>query len=126
VFVDSENDNTEGGRRLREESQARWSARWAMFAPPPGVHREAWFHVDIPPMILAFVVGWPLGAAVTEALTGQQALGGFIGFIVMMLVFGFFRRRLQKRGERGMVAFVRADAPPGSNSEPTTHDRELL
>lgn len=111
MFQDSENDNTEAGRRLYQESQERWSERWAMFRPPPGVHRQAWFHVDIPTLILSFVVGWPLGSWIAAALTGQQALGGIIGSIAMMLVFGFFRRLLQKRGETGADTFARADIP---------------
>lgn len=110
MFKDSEHDNTPGGRRLREENQERWNSRWALFAPPEGVHREAIFHIDIPTMILAAIVGYPLGGIVAEFLTGQQAAGGVIGFLVMMFVFGFFRRKLQKLGEAGES--VRSVAPP--------------
>lgn len=114
MFQDSENDNTEGGRRLYAENQARWSERWAMFRPPPGVHREARFHVDIPTMILSFMVGWPLGSVLAESLTGQQALGGIMGSIVMMLPFGFVRRQMQKRSQGNTETYARADTPARS------------
>lgn len=113
MFQDSEHDYTPGGRRLREENQERWNSRWALFAPPEGVHREAIFHIDIPTMILAAIVGYPLGGMVTESLTGQQAAGGVIGFLVMMMFFGFFRRKLQKLGEgRDSVRSVVPPRPP--------------
>ena len=96
--------NSEAGRRLEQERQVAWSHRWAMFRPPPGVRRKAWFHVDIPTIILSIMVGYPLGMVVTTALTGQGALGGIVGVFVTILVFGFIRRRIQVRGERGELA----------------------
>ncbi|HET9065244.1 MAG TPA: hypothetical protein VFN22_05455 [Gemmatimonadales bacterium] len=91
---------TAHGRRQIEERQEVWNSRWEMFRPAPGVHREPIFHIDIPTLILSIVVGFPVGTAAAIALTGQPGMGGFVGIFPVMLVFGYFRRRIQRWGSR--------------------------
>lgn len=55
------------------------------------------FHIGCVTLIIAAVLGYPLGTSVAMSLWGHNAgpLGGFVGFIVMMLIVGYFNRRRQ-------------------------------
>lgn len=55
------------------------------------------FHVGCLTLVVAAVLGWPLGSSVAQSIWGHNAgpLGGTFGFFAMMLILGFFARRRQ-------------------------------
>lgn len=55
------------------------------------------FHIGCVTLIIAAVLGYPLGSSVAQSIWGHNAgpLGGLVGFFVMMLVVGYFNRRRQ-------------------------------
>lgn len=110
-------DGTPEGERQRFEY---WREKWAMFRPPDGVHRTPVFHAGLPTIILAGLVGFPLGQALAVRTTGEPGFGGFIGVFVMLLVFGFInQRRRSGRLEFGGQTATRAH-PPSSPSAART------
>lgn len=105
----------DAGRSPEQESHEAWSGG-ATGQPTPIAGRKPVFHVDVPTLVLSIVVGYPLGVVATTALTGQGALGGIVGIFTTMLIFGFIRRRMQIRVERGARTETMAPAAPRSRA----------
>ena len=73
------------------------------------------FHIGCVTLIIAAVLGYPLGSSVAQSMWGYNSgpLGGVVGFTLMMLIVGYFNRRRQiaRDGRPGLMP-RRLSCPP--------------